>query len=187
MGVTPQAASNQVKQLERWVGVRLFNRTTRKISLTEEGVSFYGTCVTAVDAIDEGVRNLHDATEEAFGKVAWVAAPYGICWRFIAPSIGRFLEQYPRVSVELIVQNQVPDLVAQSIDVGVLGDPLPENSMVARRIGTVQHVLCATPAYLKRHGTPRVMEDLKRHRCINLRNWITGQSCRGRFRKATAW
>ena len=182
LGVTPQAASYQVKQLERWVGVRLFNRTTRKLSLTEEGVSFYGTCVTAVDAIDEGVRNLHDATEEAFGKVR-VAAPHGLCWRFIAPSIGRFLERYPRVSIELIVQNQVPDLVAQSIDVGILGDPLPENSMVARRIGTVQHVLCATPAYLKRHGTPRVMEDLRRHRCINLRNWITGQIVPWTFQK----
>lgn len=75
LSITPQAASNQIKQLERWVGVRLLNRTTRKISLTEEGVSFYETCVAAVAAIDEGVRNLHESAEEAFGTVR-VAARY---------------------------------------------------------------------------------------------------------------
>ena len=174
LGMTPQAASNQVKQLERWVGVRLFNRTTRKLSLTEEGLSFYATCVTAVDAIEEGVRNLQEASEEAFGVVR-VAAPYGLSWRVVAPILGRFLEMHPRVSVDLIVQNRIPDLVAQGIDVGILGDPLPDNSMVARKFGTVRHVLCASPAYLKRHGTPRAAEDLKRHRCINFRNWITAK------------
>ena len=182
LGMTPQAASNQVKQLERWVGVRLFNRTTRKLSLTEEGVSFYATCVTAVEAIDEGVRNLQGASEQAFGIVR-VAAPYGLSWRFVAPILGRFLESHPRVSVELIVQNRLPDLVAQGIDVGILGDPLPENSMVARKFGTVQHVLCAAPAYLKRHGTPQTAEDLKRHRCINFRNWITGKIVPWTFEK----
>src|SRR5262245_18877570 len=111
LGITPQAASNHVKQLERWVGVRLFNRTTRKISLTEEGQRFYETCVTAVEAIEHGVQTLHEASEEVFGTVR-VAAPYGLGWRFVAPAIGKFLETYPRVSVELIVQNQVPDLVA---------------------------------------------------------------------------
>lgn len=174
LGMTPQAASNQVKQLERWVGVRLFNRTTRKLSLTEEGLSFYATCVTAVDTIEEGVRNLQEASEEAFGVVR-VAAPYGLSWRFVAPILGRFLETHPRVSVELIVQNRIPDLVAQGIDVGILGDPLPDNSMVARKFGTVRHVLCASPDYLKRHGTPQTAEDLKRHRCINFRNWITAK------------
>ena len=185
LNITPQAASNQVKQLERWVGVRLLNRTTRKISLTEEGVSFYETCVGAVGAIDEGVRNLHESAEEAFGTVR-VAAPYGLSWRFVAPALGRFVEKHPRVSVELLVQNRVPDLVGQSIDVGVLGDPLPENSMVARRFGSVRLVLCATPAYLGRRGTPRDMEDLKQHCCINLRNWITGKVIPWTFEKASS-
>lgn len=174
LGMTPQAASNQVKQLERWVGVRLFNRTTRKLSLTEEGLSFYATCVTAVDAIDEGVRNLQEASEEVYG-VARVAVPYGMGWRVVAPLLGRFLEMHPRLSVELIVQNRVPDLVAQGIDVGILGGPLPDTSMVARRFGAVRQILCASPAYLKRHGMPRTAEDLQQHRCINFRNWITGK------------
>lgn len=182
LGISPQAASNQVKQLERWVGVRLFNRTTRKINLTEEGLRFYTTCVTAIDAIEEGVRSLHEASEEVFGTVR-VAAPHGLSWRLVAPVLGRFLAMHPRVSVDLIVQNRVPDLVAQGIDVGVLGDPLPENSMVARKFGSVQLMLCATPAYLRRHGTPRVVEDLQQHHCINFRNWITDKIIPWTFKK----
>ncbi|MPZ43143.1 MAG: LysR family transcriptional regulator [Betaproteobacteria bacterium] len=172
LGISPQAVSNQIRSLERWVGVRLFNRTTRKISLTEEGLRFYTTCVSAIDAIDEGVRNLHEASEEVFGTVR-LAAPHGLSWRLVAPLIGRFLTMHPRLSIELIVQNRLPDLVAQGIDVGVLGDPLPESSMVARRFGSVQLVLCATPAYLRKNGTPQRVEDLAHHQCINFRNWIT--------------
>jgi DNA-binding transcriptional LysR family regulator len=170
--ISPQAASNHVKSLERSIGVRLFNRTTRQMSLTEEGQRLYTTCVSAIDAIDEGIRALHEASEEAFGTVR-LAAPHGLSWRLIAPLLGRFLAIHPRVSVDLIVQNRVPDLVAQAIDVGVLGDPLPENSMVARRFGSVQLVLCATPAYFRKNGTPQRVEDLACHQCINFRNWIT--------------
>jgi len=170
--ISPQAASNHVKSLERSIGVRLLNRTTRQMSLTEEGQRLYTTCVSAIDTIDEGVRALHEASEEAFGTVR-LAAPHGLSWRLVAPLLGRFLSMHPRVSVDLIVQNRVPDLVAQAIDVGVLGDPLPENSMVARRFGSVQLVLCATPAYLRKNGTPQRVEDLAHHQCINFRNWIT--------------
>jgi DNA-binding transcriptional LysR family regulator len=182
LGISPQAASNHVKTLERSVGVRLFHRTTRQMSLTEEGQKFYDTCVAAIEAIDEGVRSLHQASEQAFGTVR-LAAPHGLGWKLVAPLLGRFLDMHPRVRVELVVQNRVPDLVAQSIDVGVLGDPLPQNSMVARRFGAVQLVLCATPAYLRRHGEPRDVEDLALHHCINFRNWITGKIIPWTFRR----
>jgi LysR family transcriptional regulator for bpeEF and oprC len=182
LGMSPQAASNQVKALERRVGVRLFHRTTRKMSLTEEGIKFYNACMIAIEAIDDGVRSLRAASEEAFGTVR-VAAPHGLGWRLVAPLLGRFLAQHPRVSIDLVIQNRVPDLVQQGIDVGVLGDPLPESSMVARRFGSVQLVLCATPAYLRRHGTPRSVEDLKHHHCINFRNWITDRIVPWTFRR----
>ena len=182
LGITPQAASKHIQQLERWVGVRLFTRTTRKMSLTEEGASFYRVCSTAVEAIDDGVKNLHEAAEEAFGTVR-IAVPHGLSSRFVAPAISRFLALHPRVSVDLVVQNQVPDLVAQRIDLGIIGDPLPESSMIARKFGMVKLVLCAAPSYLKRHGTPRTAEDLRKHRCINLRSWITGKIIPWTFEK----
>jgi len=172
LGISPQAASSQMKALERRVGVRLFHRTTRNMTLTEEGMKFYSACVTAIEAIDEGVRSLRAASQEAFGMVR-VAAPHGLGWRLVAPLLGKFLAAHPRVSIDLVIQNRVPDLVQQGIDVGVLGDPLPESSMVARRFGSVQLILCATPGYLRRHGTPASLEDLRNHQCINFRSWIT--------------
>src|SRR5688572_7746194 len=102
LGITPQGASNHIRQLEDWVGVRLFNRTTRKVNLTPEGMSFYDTCSVAMHTIEKGVETLHQTSERIVGNVR-VAAPYGIGWRFVAPALTRFLELYPDVNVELVV------------------------------------------------------------------------------------
>ncbi|CAG2153628.1 HTH-type transcriptional regulator DmlR [Cupriavidus yeoncheonensis] len=172
LGITPQAASIHVKLIEDWVGVRLLNRSTRKISLTEEGASFYRTCVEAFRSIDDEVERMRDASEEVFGTVK-LAAPVGMASRFIAPALGRFLEKYPRVSVDLIVQNRIPDVVAEGIDVGVLPHPLPDSTLIARRVVASPFVLCASPAYLQRHGRPVTIDDLDNHRRIDLRSWVT--------------
>jgi LysR family transcriptional regulator for bpeEF and oprC len=171
LGITPQSASVHVKQLEEWTGVRLFNRSTRKISLTEEGESFYRTCVSAIGAIDEEVARMRDSSQEAFGTVR-VAAPSGLGAHFVAPALGRFLETYPRVTVDLLVQNRIPDVVAEGIDVGILPHPLPDTSLIARRAVTSRFILCASPLYLQRHGRPNSVEDLARHRRVELRSWI---------------
>ena len=172
LGITPQGASIQVKQLEEWTGVRLFNRSTRRISLTEEGKSFYETCVTAIGSIDEEVERMRDSSQEVVGTVR-LAAPVGMGSRFIAPSLGRFLEKYPRVSVDLLVQNRIPDIVGEGIDLGILPHPLPHTNLVARRVVTSPFVLVASPAYLQRYGRPQAVEDLARHRRVDLRSWIT--------------
>jgi DNA-binding transcriptional LysR family regulator len=171
LGITPQSASIHVKQLEEWTGVLLFNRSTRKIRLTEEGASFYRTCVAAIGAIDEEVARMRDSSEEVFGTVR-VAAPVGLGSRFVAPALGRFLEKYPRVSVDLAIQNRIPDVVAEGIDVGILPHPLPDTTIIARRVLTSRFVLCASPVYLQRHGRPQSIEDLARHRRVDLRSWI---------------
>jgi len=182
LGITPQAASIQVKQLEEWTGVRLFNRSTRKISLTEEGASFYRTCVAAIGSIDEEVERMRDSSQEVVGTVR-LAAPVGMGSRFIAPALGNFLEMYPRVSVDLLVQNRIPDIVGEGIDVGILPHPLPDTTLVARRVVTSPFVLCASPAYLQRHGKPQTIEDLGRHRRIDLRSWISNSVRPWRLRR----
>jgi LysR family transcriptional regulator for bpeEF and oprC len=182
LGITPQAASIHIKQLEDWVGVRLLNRSTRNVSLTEEGTSFYNTCSVALGAIQDEVEKLRNTSEEIFGTVR-VSAPHGFGWRFVAPAIGRFLSLHPRVSVELMIQNRLPDVVSDSIDVGILADPLPETTLIARKVATSSRVLCASPAYLQGHGTPRTIEELSSHHCINLRNWVDGEIMRWRFQE----
>ncbi|CAM4135677.1 HTH-type transcriptional regulator DmlR [Bordetella tumbae] len=172
LSITPQAASIHVKQLENWVGVRLFNRNTRKVSLTEEGTQFYQTCTLAVNAIDNEVERLRNASEEAVGRVR-VAAPCGIGSLFVAPAIGRFLKMNTRVEVEMLIQNRIPDVVTENIDVGILPHPLPDTSLVARRVISSPFMLCASPMYIRQHGMPQQVEDLSKHQCIDLRSWMT--------------
>ena len=175
LGITPQAVSAQIKQLEGQIGVDLFRRTTRRISLTEEGASFYERCRVAIDAIDEGVQNLQDAAENASGTVR-ISVPYYISRTYILPILAKFQTQYPRITVELIAQNEYPDFVDQGIDIAVMSRHLPGSSFVARQIASVKLILCAAPAYLKQKGRPKNPEDLRAHRCVVLRHPVDGKT-----------
>jgi DNA-binding transcriptional LysR family regulator len=175
LGITPQAVSAQIKQLEAQIGVSLFRRTTRRISLTDEGASFYERCCVAVEAIDEGVRNLQDAADSASGTVR-ISVPYYISRTYVLPILTKFLKQYPRVSIELIAQNEYPDFVDQGIDVAVVSRHLPGSSFIARQIASVKLILCAAPDYLAQHGCPKSPEDLLGHRCVVLRHPVDGKT-----------
>jgi DNA-binding transcriptional LysR family regulator len=175
LGITPQAVSAQIKQLEDQIGVGLFRRTTRQISLTEEGARFYERCCVAMDAINEGVRNLQDAAETVTGTVR-ISVPYYISRGYILPILAKFLKLYPNVTVELIAQNEYPDVVDQRIDVAVLSRHLPGSSFIAREIASVKLILCAAPSYLEQKGRPRTPEDLRGHRCVVLRHPVDGKT-----------
>ena len=172
--ITPQAVSSQVRGLEDMVGVRLFNRTTRKLNLTTDGAHLFDRCRDGIEAIENGIRDLIEANDEAVGEVR-VAVPYGLSHGVIPPLLEELLDRYPRIRVELLVQNEIPDLVGQAVDIGIIGGTLPSAALVARKITTFDQVLCAAPRYLERHGTPRTIEDLRHHRCINLRQPRTGK------------
>jgi DNA-binding transcriptional LysR family regulator len=173
--LTPQAVSSHVLQLEAWLGVRLFNRTTRKITLTAEGAALFEHCSKGLDSIEEGVRALRELNEDASGTVR-LAVPYGLSQALVAPLLHRFLEKHPAISIDLIVGNDVPDAISQGIDVGIIGGAVPMASLVARRITSFHLVLCASTEYLQTHGTPQRVEDLKLHRCVNLRSPRTGKN-----------
>ncbi len=184
LGMTPQAVSSHIKQLEDWVGVRLFHRTTRKIGLTEEGQGFFEQCKAGIEAIEDGVRGLNEATHEAVGTVR-LAVPYAIARGYITPILARFFDQYPRVSVELLIQNQTPDIVEQGVDLGIASRTLPKTSMIARRLVSTELVLCASPDYIEKHGVPATIEELHAHRCVGLRHPRTGKIMPWTFRTDT--
>jgi LysR family transcriptional regulator, regulator for bpeEF and oprC len=172
LGITPQAASIHIKRLESWTGVQLFNRSTRKVSLTDNGANFYRTCVTAFGAIEEDVGRMRDSAGEMSGTVR-LSTPAGLGSRFVAPALSRFMEQFPKVQVDLLVQNRIPDVVGEGIDVGILPHPLPDTTLVARRVITSPFVLCASSVYLRRHGRPTTVDELQRHRRVDLRSWVS--------------
>ena len=175
LGISPQAVSAQIKQLEEQIGVDLFRRTTRRISLTEEGAGFYERCCVAVAAIDEGVRNLQDASENASGTVR-ISVPYYISRAYILPILAKFQMEYPNIAVELIAQNEYPDFVDQGIDIAVMSRHLPGSSFIARQIASVKLILCASPSYIKKNGRPKNPEDLRAHRCVVLRHPVDGKT-----------
>lgn len=175
LGITPQAVSAQIKQLEEHIGVGLFRRTTRRISLTEEGAKFYERCCVAIEAIDEGVQSLQESAESASGTVK-ISVPYYISRTYILPILQQFLKKYPGISVELVAQNEYPDFVDQGIDIAVMSRHLPGSSFIARHIASVKLILCAAPAYLAQRGRPKTPQDLRAHRCVVLRHPVDGKT-----------
>jgi DNA-binding transcriptional LysR family regulator len=175
LGITPQAVSSQIKELEDGVRVRLFHRTTRKINLTEEGRGFFERCKSGMDAIEDGIRSLREATDVPVGTVR-LAVPFAIARGFIIPLLTTFFERYPKLSIEMIVQNNNPDVVDQGVDLGVYSGPKPpSSSMIVRKVAMAELVLCAARDYLDRYGTPATLEDLHHHRCVTLRHPRTGK------------
>lgn len=172
--VSPQAVSAQISQLEAWLGVRLFQRSTRRMALTDEGRLYFERCRSGLKLIEQGELELRDSQHEAAGNLRAITS-HSLGQVLVAPLLARFGEQHPRLNVELVTQHQLPDLVDLGIDVGVIGGALPSNSLVARRVGRFTHVLCASPGYLATHGAPRSPGDLDAHRCIGLRHPRTGR------------
>lgn len=163
--LTQPAASKQVAALERSLGVRLLARSTRKVAPTDEGLAYYERAREAVQALREaaaavGVRarelggTLHVATSVGFGRVS------------VAPRIARFLDEHPRLSIELHMADAYVDLVREGIDVAIRVGELREDGLIARRIGQSERVVVAAPDYLARHGEPAAPADLARHNCV---------------------
>lgn len=165
LGLSKSAVSKQIATLEDRLGTRLLNRTTRTLSLTETGAAFYERCldvVSAAQAAEEAVQHLAAAPR---GELR-INAPMSFGVRYVAPVLPDFLERYPELTVDLVLNDRLVDLVEEGFDVGVRIGALSDSSLVARRLAPARRVVCAAPSYLARAGTPRRPEDLRGHDCI---------------------
>ncbi len=168
IGVAPSSVSRQINELESNLGVRLFHRTTRTLSLTEAGQIYYeraGRIITDVDEARLAVSELGSPT-----GILRVTIPTGIGRGLIVSAIPAFLERYPGVRVVLSMTDYIVDLVAGGFDVGIRVGQLSDSSLKARQIGESRRVVCASPAYLKQSGTPRRPTELEDHNCITFRD-----------------
>ncbi len=169
MGVTPQAISAQIRQLEDWMGVRLFHRNTRKMKLSEEGIQFYDKCRDGMEHFKDALSVVSDAKERVVGTVR-IAVPELLSRNIFVPVLSTFLEQNPHVSIEVIAINEYPDVIEEGFDIIFMSRHQPRGSFVARKVANLNLSPYATPQYLAKHGIPTSSEDLKRHRCILLRH-----------------
>lgn len=151
--------------LERELGVRLLNRTTRRIHLTDEGAQYLERCRTILSAVQESEAAFTLGGAEPHGRLA-VTASVLFGRRYIAPLVSEFLRRYPKVSAELIFADRLVNLVEEGIDVAVRIGHLPDSSLVAVPVGRVRRVICASPEYLRRSGTPRTPQEVREHACV---------------------
>jgi DNA-binding transcriptional LysR family regulator len=165
LGMSKSLASRHVSGLERSLSVKLLNRSTRKLSLTDAGALFYEHCARIVQEAEFAAERLGRTQSEPAGLVK-VTAAQSFAVRHVLPALPDFYRKYPKIRVKLSCSNRALDLGGEGFDVGirVSFDPAPD--LVARKLAANRSVLCASPAYLEGRGTPRRIEDLARHDCV---------------------
>ncbi len=173
-GMSPQAASQALAQLEQHLGVRLLHRTTRSIALTEEGQQLLEAAQPALAMLERALQRARTTKDEIAGPLH-IAAPRSGFASVLWPVVDAFCRQYPEIQPDLHLDDQVSNWVLERADVGFrIGAP-PEEGLIARKLFPVQLIVCASPAYLQRHGVPKRLDDLATHRCSVFRHPATGQ------------
>ncbi len=165
LDMAKSAVSRCVSRLEEGLGVRLLNRTTRRLSLTEAGEAFFERARRALDELEEARREAARHQAEPGGTLR-LTAPMSFGLELVAPVLPAFMDRYPKVTVDLSLDDRHEDLVAGGIDLAIRIAELADSTLVARRLAPVRHVVVASPAYLARRGTPATPDDLRDHDCL---------------------
>lgn len=168
LDLTPSAVSKQIRRLEDRLGARLFNRTTRRISLTEAGQAYYERCARIIQEIEEAEDAITALNENPRGRLR-VAATVSFGRMEILPRINQYLERYPDINMEFELTDHHVDLVEEGIDVAIQWrEQMEDPSLIARKLCVNRRIICAAPSYLERHGVPRTPEELLEHNCLTL-------------------
>ncbi len=165
LGISKSLASRHVSALERSLSVKLLNRSTRKLSLTEAGALFYEHCARVVQEAELAEERLTRTQSEPAGLVRVTAVP-AFATRHLLPALCEFHQKYPKIRIKLSCSNRALDLGDEGFDLGIRISFRPDPNVVARRLAANRSLLCASPGYLERHGAPRRIEDLPKHGCV---------------------
>ena len=169
LGVAPSSVSRQINELENSLGALLFQRTTRKLSLTEAGELYYERATRIVTEIDEAKLAISQLDGTPTG-ILRLNVPGSLSRRYIVPTLVAFQEKFPGVEIVLLASDQVMDMIEHRIDLTIRLGALTDSSLVARKIGSGRRVVCASTAYLKKAGHPKLPDDLTDHNCLIFRS-----------------
>ena len=181
MGVSPSSVSRSISHLEKALATRLLQRTTRKLRLSEGGEEVFKRCQDMVSAARSVMEVSGQFTHEAEGRVR-VSVPKAVGRFVIHPHMPEFLRRYPKVDVQLILEDRPVDLIDDNLDLILRISESPPPGLVGRPLFPIEHLLCATPQYLSEYGTPQHPHDLLEHSCIYLGE--TPADARWKFRQA---
>lgn len=175
LGISRASATAAVARLEKQLGVRLLHRTTRRLSVTEEGQSYYCNCVRILGDVAEAEDVLSGVRLLPRGRLR-ISVPQSFVGYLFFPALKEFTERHPQLEVEVVLGDRAFNLVEEGIDCAIRGLEIPPDSgLVARSLSVVRWMTCASPAYLETHGTPRRVEDLSAHNCIRFISPSTGR------------
>jgi len=167
LGLTPSSVTTRIKNLEKHYEVKLLTRTTRNISLTEEGHTFYTDCLETLEQVRQTENKLKSGREQISGPLR-ITATSDMGRRHIAPLLHKFVEMHPNVKPFLNLSDAVTHLTENDIDVAIRYGVAPDSQLIAHKLVESKRVLCASPEYLKRYGTPEKVSDLKEHLCLTM-------------------
>ncbi|HET6620668.1 MAG TPA: LysR family transcriptional regulator [Dongiaceae bacterium] len=168
MRLSAAVVSNRIARLEKDVGTRLLNRTTRHVSLTEDGARYYEHCVVILNELEQAESALDAITAEPRGPIK-VTMPSVFGRLHVAPHVPRFLEKHPQMQVRLHLTDTLVDLIQERIDLAIRIAELTDSTAIVRKLAPNRRLIVASPEYLKRRGTPKAPEDLLDHNCLLLR------------------
>ncbi|WP_186378582.1 LysR family transcriptional regulator [Yersinia kristensenii] len=165
LNITKSAVSKRISQFEEELGVRLLHRTTRRLSLTQAGLKYYDYARSALQLAKEGEDAITQMQDKPQG-ILRLSAPMAFGRLHISPLIPPFLSQNPGVEINMVMDDRVVNLVEGGFDMGIRIGQLADSTMIARPLAPCTSVLCASPEYLRRHGTPQSPHDLNQHNCL---------------------
>jgi DNA-binding transcriptional LysR family regulator len=180
LGLTPSGVSRAVARLEQRVGVRLFDRNPREVTLTEEGARFHARIMPLLAGLEEAASEAAGSAASVGGRLRVSIDPW-FARMVLAPRIGEFLARYPMLTLDMTTSNYREEMMSGA-DVAVRFGPPDESSLIARKLLDVPVLTCAAPSYLDRHGVPATPHDLMHHNCILFRDPQTGRPFTWEFR-----
>ncbi|MBA6348985.1 MULTISPECIES: LysR family transcriptional regulator [unclassified Colwellia] len=165
MAISTAQVSRQISALEKRLNIKLFYRTTRKVSLTEEGRVFYQHCRSVLDGLDAAERAITNLQSKPQGKIK-LTAPVAYGEKQILPLVNNFIKQYSDVEVSAYLSNRQIDIVEEGYDLAIRLGKLSDSTMMAKKLGKRTNYLCASPQYLEKQGVPHSISELNKHSCL---------------------
>lgn len=173
--IDPSALSRRIQRLEKRLGVRLFNRNTRRVAPTEAGALYLSHCQEVLAKLDQADAVVSRLSAEPRGLLR-VTLPVSFGQRHIAPALPKFLTRYPQIDLDLSFTDRFVDVLEESLDVAIRIGQLQDSQLVVRKLAPNRRVLCASPAYLQQYGSPQAPEQLEQHNCLNFSRLATGDT-----------
>ena len=174
MQLPKATVSTMVQALEKTLAVKLLHRTTRQVSVTSDGAAYYERCLRILADVREAEESLSRNRASPRGRLR-VDVATGVASDIIIPALSDFFARYPDIALELGCGDRPVDLIEEGVDCAIRGGALPDSGLIARRIGVLNFLTCASPAYLAEHGRPTHPNDLLKHRCVNYFSSKTGK------------